>query len=82
MNKREKERKERREREREERCAGEVPYSAAFFGIVVRRDIRSGAAEGRKKYPKKSLEDMAPENESPEIDLFDSLEEKNLGRLP
>lgn len=39
-------------------------------------------AEECKKCPKKSPEDMAPENESPEIDLFDSSEGKNLGSLP
>ena len=50
--------------------------SELLFGEIF------AAAEERKKYPKKSPEDMVLRNESPEIDPFDSSREKNLGRLP
>jgi len=44
--------------------------SELLFGEIF------AAAEEHKKYPKKNPEDMVPENESPEIDPFDSSREK------
>jgi hypothetical protein len=46
-------------------------YSTARSSELLFREIFP-PTEGRKKCPKKCPEDMEPENESPEIDPFDS----------